>query len=204
MKIAFCTHNNANLADKAVLRAVWRNSRTKLNNATSNLERKRLKERVQQLEVLRSPRPREFWKGLYDLDNTNFDDSKIPLLVKNSENQLVGGLEASKVWMESFAKLGREQADFDDYDSAFYKQIKGVIPGFERDSLDIKFELDYPISLEEVRLVVKKLRNGKAVGLDGIFNEVFKFGGDQVLIIFGNYTRLCGPMNNSLWNGLAV
>src|SRR6185437_13568141 len=97
------------------------------------------------IETLRSSRPRDYWKGLCDLDDTNFNDSKIPFVVKNSSNQLVGGLEASKVWMEAFAKLGREQADFHDYDTRFYHQIKEVIPGFESDSVDMKVELDYPI-----------------------------------------------------------
>ena len=32
----------------------------------------------------------------------------------------------------------------------------------------------------EVQRVVNELKRGKAVGIDGIMNEVFKYGGDRV------------------------
>ena len=40
--------------------------------------------------------------------------------------------------------------------------------------------MDKPISLDEVKAAIHKLKRGKAVGIDGIMNEVFKFSGDQV------------------------
>jgi hypothetical protein len=42
--------------------------------------------------------------------------------------------------------------------------------------------LDQPITLQEVQLAISKLKKGKAVGLDGMFNEIFKCGGEQVSI----------------------
>ena len=63
-----------------------------------------------------------------------------------------------------------------------YVNISQIVNQFHTDSFNQHFELD---SLDEVRLVVKNLKKGKAVGVDGIFNEVFKYGGDRVC---GNYT----------------
>jgi hypothetical protein len=103
------------------------------------------------------------------------------MVVKNSEGKLVSGTEASKVWMESFSKLGLEGSDFGDYDTAFYSQIKEKVARYQVESFDKKFELDYPISLAEVKKAIHKLKKGKAVGIDGIFNEVLKFGGDQAV-----------------------
>ncbi|XP_071582205.1 uncharacterized protein [Temnothorax nylanderi] len=37
------------------------------------------------------------------------------------------------------------------------------------------------IELEEVRNVIKKLKTGKAIGRDGIPNEVWKFGGEEMI-----------------------
>jgi hypothetical protein len=42
--------------------------------------------------------------------------------------------------------------------------------------------LDQPITLQEVQLAISKLKKGKAVGVDGMFNEIFKCGGEQVSI----------------------
>ena len=179
--IAFRKYNNANLAEKVALRAVWKQCTTRLKNAIRSQNRKELQHRIQKLENLKSQNPRDYWKGLYELDNTGDTDSKIPLLVKNSSNQLVGGVEASQVWMESFAKLGLEATDFHDYDSAFYVHIGQEVDKFYLQSFDTKFELDIPISIDEVRIAVKKLKKGKAVGIDGIPNEAFKYGGDQVV-----------------------
>lgn len=86
--------------------------------------------------------PREFWKGLYELDNTSTQSSLIPLLVKNGSNQLVGGSAASQVWMDSFAKLGLENSDFNDYNVDFYYQIKQAVSQFHLESMRHSFVLD--------------------------------------------------------------
>src|SRR6185437_13461115 len=128
---AFCHYNNASLPEKSDLMAVWKKCKLKLKNAVRNFERNRLKDRVRKLETLRSRDPKEFWNGLMDLDNTTPISSSIPLLVKNSAGVLVGGIEASKVWMHSFAKLGLEKSDFGDYDLDFYHQIKQKVAQYQ-------------------------------------------------------------------------
>ena len=42
--------------------------------------------------------------------------------------------------------------------------------------------LDREISLEEAQQAVKELKKGKAVGIDGIMNEVFKLPGGGVFM----------------------
>lgn len=36
------------------------------------------------------------------------------------------------------------------------------------------------IELEEIRNVIRKLKTGKAIGRDGIPNEAWKFGGEEI------------------------
>ena len=101
-------------------------------------------------------------------------------MVKNSENKIVEGLAASQVWMDSF-EFRLKNYDFKDYDVDFYYQIKQSVNQFQVESFTTNFALDYPISLEEVRCAIKKLRKGKAVGIDGLFNEIWKYGGEDAL-----------------------
>ena len=75
------------------------------------------------MESLRSKDPSQYWKGLYDLDGSDFSDSKLPMRVKNSLNTIVTGDEACKVWINSFAKLGLEASDFYDFNTPFYMII---------------------------------------------------------------------------------
>ena len=41
-------------------------------------------------------------------------------------------------------------------------------------------ELDGPISPQEIQLAVKELKKGKACGVDGVINEILKYGGSQM------------------------
>ena len=187
---AFYQYKNANLPEKSDLMAIWKKCKLKLKNTVRNFERDRLKERVRKLESLRSRDPKEFWNGLMDLDNTTPISSSIPLFVKNSAGVLVGGNEASQVWMDSFAKLGLEKSDFGDYDLDFYHGIKQKVAQYQVDSFKNNFVLDYPIKVEEVKKAVQKLKKGKAVGIDGFFNEIWKFGGDHVVDYLCKFYRL--------------
>jgi len=37
------------------------------------------------------------------------------------------------------------------------------------------------ISKEEIRLVIRKMKDGKAAGLDGLPGEVWKYGGEEMI-----------------------
>jgi hypothetical protein len=178
---AFYKFKKASISQKPELRSTWKHSKNKLKNAVRNLEKNDLRKRIQRLESLRSQDPKEYWNGLYDLDDTYIFDAKVPVLVKDASNNLVGGAEAAQVWMNSFSKLGLEKTDFSDYDLDFYQQIKKAVSQYEIYSFDTKSDLDRPITLLEVQKVVSKLKKGKAVGIDGISNEILKYGGDKVI-----------------------
>ena len=136
---------------------------------------------MNKIESLRSYDPKRYWNELYKLDPMNVDEHKMPLFVKNSMGHLVTGVDAFNVWMNSFRLLGLETTDFTDFDTKFYNSVNNVVDQCYAHSFVCKNEdLDFPVQLDEVEEVVKKLKNGKAMGLNNIMNEVFKFGGVDV------------------------
>ena len=55
------------------------------------------------------------------------------------------------------------------------------------DSNHLQFELDNPISIEEIDKAIKKLKNKKAAGLDGIRNEMIKTSSRFINIHLRNF-----------------
>ena len=180
-KDAFEAYRLAAGVDKERLHLLLKQARNRTKYARRRAERARNKRIIQDIENLKSKDPREFWHRLYSLDDSNYEDSSLPTFVKNSDGNLVSGKEAEQVWMESFRKLGLENSDFKDFDADFYNRIKAVVQDNPVVAIDNK-ELDQEITLEEVRKAVSQLKRGKAVGVDGVMNEVFKYGGDRVTV----------------------
>ena len=53
---------------------------------------------------------------------------------------------------------------------------------YESDGLQIVFdELNSEVTIEELRLAISQLKNGKSAGPDAILNEFIKFGSERVL-----------------------
>jgi hypothetical protein len=80
----------------------------------------------------------------------------------------------------SFSKLGLESSDFGDYDADFYVHIRDRVKEFYHQSLTGNCILDDPFTLEEIKLAIGRAKKGKSVGIDGIMNETFMYGGDMV------------------------
>ena len=115
------------------------------------------------------------------------------MFVKNSENKLVSGQEAADVWTESFRKLGLESTDFKDFDSDFYEKVKSTVENLNQESKNSKFNnlpIDSEITLEEVKSAIKKLKKGKAVGVDEIFNEVLNLGEQTTIYLWKLFQKI--------------
>ena len=180
-KDAYEAFRSAAGVDKESLQLRLKQAKQRTKYAYRRAERARNKRITQDIENLKSKDPREFWNRLSALDDSNYNDSTLPTFVKNSDGKLVSGKDAEQVWIESFKKLGLESSDFKDFDLDFYQQISAVVKDHPVIATDNK-DLDQQITLEEVRNAVNKLKRGKAVGIDGVMNEVFKYGGDQVTV----------------------
>jgi len=111
-KLSYQNYQKSNIEQKPHYEHCWKLAKRKLKNTIRKAHQQRLQAQVQQIESLRSKDPRQYWRGLYDLEGPITVGEKIPLQIKNSLNVVVKGDEACKVWMDSFSKLGREASDF--------------------------------------------------------------------------------------------
>jgi hypothetical protein len=155
-------------------------AKAKLRHAQRKCAKAQLRKKIQDIEKLRSKDSKEYWKKLYELEQIESHESSLPTSIKNSTGVLVSGTQASEAWKESFSKLGLESTDLKDFDSDFYTKIKTLVEDHKSMNTDFNTTLDQPFTLEEVKIAISNLKRGKAVGIDGIMNEVFKYGGENV------------------------
>ena len=83
-----------------------------------------------------------------------------------------------KYWYSYFANL--------------YKRKEDMSKDFEKNSItnDINEELNKPFTLKELREHIKKLKNKKVAGYDGITNEMLKCSPDYILNIVLSFFNL--------------
>ena len=109
------------------------------------------------LEKMHSTNPKEYWKMVSDLQNSNKSTSQEPI--------------SSKAWYTYFSKLLSTKPT---PNPPFEDEILSKIQNMENNSTFSEF--DYEITTTEIENVLKKLKSGKAVGIDGISNEMLKCG----------------------------
>ena len=136
----------ASSIDKVNCLSILKTAKKNLKIAIRSAAQTKLNLLIRDIEALRSKDPREYWKRLYALDNSQQLEDKLPVLVKNSSGILVGGAEAHKIWSNSFSKLGLESTDFDEFDSKFYYEIKQTVENHIPLSFDVpQISIDKPI-----------------------------------------------------------
>ena len=82
------------------------------------------------------------------------------------------------MWREAFKKLRRADGNDERYDRDFWEDTIARVEACGKQQVVGK--LDEPITMEEVEKAVQELRRGKAPGVDGVVNEVLKYGGVQM------------------------
>ena len=163
----------------------WKNFKWMRNRAKKLLKKKlddHRKAAIKEIEDLKTENPRTYWKLLKGLNGkkkkTQVWDSAL-----NEVGEEVFGDEIKLVWKEAYKKLGGLNLDREDFDNNFAKEIEEEIKEMTRKSHDYNDELGKQISLDEVEKIVKRLKNGKASGVDGVVNEILKFGGNNMYIL---------------------
>ena len=164
-------------AERERLWKVQSKMKMQLRSLMRRERRRREVEWSKELEELSVRDAREYWARLRAMAGLGKGGREVPEEMKQ-EGKLVGGEAAKRVWQAGFQKLGKK-ADGEDerYDRAFLEQTRKLVQKWG-EGTDQGGELGEPMSLEEVQEAVGQLRSGKAPGVDGVVNEVLKYGGE--------------------------
>ena len=115
----------------------------------------------------------------------------------DKKKMVTNAKEVQEVWKNAFEKLGNDEGDVKKYDSSFQQSIAHELKVImkkekekkemneneeqrEREEQDKCADLNREIELSEVIDIIRKLRNGKATGMDSISNEMLKHGGPSM------------------------
>ena len=162
----------------------WRYFKWTRNKAKKALKARKEewnKKLMKEIEELRSDNPKEYWRKLKGLCKGNKRKSAWDTAIDEKGIE-VSGDQVKIVWKEAYEKLGGTERDREDFDELFARNVEAEVLKMEEESrgIELNGELDRDITLEEVKEVVKELAIGKAAGVDGIVNELLKYGGDKM------------------------
>jgi hypothetical protein len=124
-----------------------------------------------------------FWKSV---NRRRKPQEKLEIVVKDAKREQV-----AERWSEYFESLLNVE---DDRRANLTSMGKGGVTSRNVGN-------NKAIKMQEVEEAVKKLKNGKAAGEDGIANEMLKKGGPAVVEWLVRLSNLCMNVGLPLWNG---
>ena len=109
--------------------------------------------------------------------------------MRGEDGEWVVGEKMTKAWRDTFEKVGKDLEEEGGFDEKVKGGVEGVVDGWKSDWPDERIEmevdgvvkvtsLDGEVCQWEVRRAIRKLKNGKAGGVDGVLAEILKKGGE--------------------------
>jgi hypothetical protein len=112
--------------------------------------------------------------------------------MKDEEGRWVQGKEMIEKWRWTFEKIGKELEEMGGFDEEWKREVE---EGLEEGDVSAEKDVEEKIEMEfrkevrettldgkvmkwEVSRAIRKLRNGKAVGVDRVVGEVLRYGGE--------------------------
>ena len=157
-------HTNFKFKQKIFDKSLQKASRTYYRHIAENVEE------------IKTSNPKEFWKQIKKLGPSN--KKNIPMKVYNDDGSENYNYEdIMKKWSEDFSGvLNRPIGEHDSFDNAFYNEILHALNEKETtmSNNDNSETLNSDMSVDEILIVINKLKSGKSCGPDFIPNEILK------------------------------
>jgi hypothetical protein len=176
---------NGNKQTLHQMRVEYKMKRTRFDKTLRQMERKYKRGQMLEIETLESNNPNEFWEKVQKLGPRN--KTKIPMEIIAENGELKHSVEeVLGKWQNDFSKIynGPEGENFN---MEFYntKMIeKLMLEDEQNDPLQVPNDhINHEITLGEIINITKKLKKKKAVGVDGIPNEVLKSKETHLLLV---------------------
>ena len=178
--------------EEKIMRRIYNNKKNVLNKARRRLRENYKKNKIKEIESLKSTYPGEYWKLLKAVASRNRKNRAEKPTIDEKGNEVQGD-EIKKTWKKAFEKLGKKTNNNNhEFDNENEKQVREAVEKISEECADRgEDELNEPIRFEEVRKTINRLKNGKAAGIDEIVNEIIKFGGDPVHTVIWQLIRTC-------------
>jgi hypothetical protein len=150
------------------------------------------------LETLYTQDPREFWREIRNLGPRK--SHNIPLSVYDENGTIDENINhVLNKWKDDFHSLLNPNLDDAQFNAQFYNESLQRVLELEENSVDLHPNLNENFTIEEVRNIIKKAKNGKAVGIEGIPNEVLK-NNVSVEMLHSFFNKVfCSGLVPNLW-----
>ena len=182
--------------EKKSLRRIYNNKRNVLNKARRRIREKLKKDKIKEIESLKTTYPGEYWKQLKAVAGRKKKKAIGQTGIDDQGNEVQGN-EIKTIWKKAFEKFGNNIDDENTFDSELKKRVTEEIEEITNTNRERgEGELNEPIRFEEVKKAIAKLKNGKAAGIDDMVNEVIKHGGEPVHILICQLIRACFELEN--------
>ena len=172
---------------KAIRRRQFKDAAHTFDGALRRAEREYKRARLSEIEQVETREPRKFWDYLSKLGPKR--KSEIPFEVYDEEGSVFRDRSrVLKKWKEDFQSLFTRSDDtLTNFDLHFYDSCMREKDRREElmvsDDYEVNEALNCRITVEEVGIVAQKAKNGKAIGCDGIPNEVLKTGNCRNILV---------------------
>ena len=158
----------------------YQKKRTTVKRYIRKKERLMKRKQNEELEALKKGDAKTYWTKLKSYLGLGKSGQELPNELK-IEEKIVSGEAAKNAWKEAFQQLGEVNEDDVNFDDQFIKDCKEQIDSWLKERKAARGDLDRPIERAEVERAVKKMKSGKASGVDGIVSEILKRGGEGML-----------------------
>ncbi len=160
---------------RQLLRHRFKESSRIFNRTLRRAERAYNRSRQDEIETVCTSNPTEFWNYIKKLGPRT--SNKIPEEVYDDDNNIMYDRNSVlNKWKNEFENLYK--SDDKIFDDDFYNEILGLLRNAENNMNDPLYTdnqmLNRNITIEEINVVVDRLKNRKAPGIDRIPNEVLK------------------------------
>lgn len=173
---------NGNSSQDERARAVSSYRQAKGNYFRAARERRRRKE----LEVFRQIERQQadsklFWAGFKGISGGMKESVVPPPMAREGNVVKTDPKEVCEVWRRFSADLaaGASEVEAAKYDEAHRRVVEGQLDFLKRRRV-FQRELDVAISEQEVFLAIRKMKMGKAPGVDGVLSSILKTAADAV------------------------
>ncbi len=160
---------------RKLLRIVFIEKQHLFDTSYRRLKRNYTFNKQKEIDYLNSHNPTTFWKAIKKLGPSKVASTSIPWEIISDNGSVVSNRKiVLDKWQSEFDMLLNTSNGIDDeLQRNFIDNAMGVLSNLPESDY-IQLEMNKPITEQEIEIALKRAKNGKAVGSDGLPYEFFK------------------------------